>query len=425
MNGLVGGSLYLSGPKVLSRLQTSQAGVGSLERFEGKTVYLREDGKVRPVKLIRASSGLVQDLQTGRFRSGISVGQLEFSQPLEPSGANSVRYRYTLERSGPAAVSLITRALNWSPRYVLSVMNGGSKLEAWADITNRDSSLKVYSSELIAGRVELVGVNRYNSDIGSIYAQAAVEVRPPMPSSKTGSISAPRVGAGREQQGLYSYKLSQGYTLPQNSVFSLPFLSPKVTVKRVARLETNFYSSFIKGKFQRLYRLTSNVLLPAGTVTVRDVDRVVGNQSLPDLTANEEHNLQLGQDPDLSFTRYVKVSSSSRVKVFGTVQRRYTYNIYSVTLQMKNAKARAVPFEYLERLEGRDIVLEGDVGRTAQGLSLRGTLPAKGSLERKYKVTFIEEGEAVPVAKKTSAEQDRALRFYSHSIVAGGFPVMS
>ena len=123
MNGIVGGSLYLSGPKVLSRLQTSQAGVGSLERFEGKTVYLREDGKVRPVKLIRASSGLVQDLQTGRFRSGISVGQLEFSQPLEPSGANSVRYRYTL---------------------------------------------------------------------------------------------------------------------PQNSVYSLPFLSPKVTVKRVARLETNF-----------------------------------------------------------------------------------------------------------------------------------------------------------------------------------------
>ncbi|MBC7646006.1 MAG: hypothetical protein H7095_02680 [Pseudopedobacter sp.] len=218
MNGLVGGSLYLSSPKVLSRLQTVKSGTGSLERFEGKTVYLREDGKVRPVKLIRASSGLVQDLQTGRFRSGISVGQLEFSQPLEPSGANSVRYRYTL---------------------------------------------------------------------------------------------------------------------PQNSVYSLPFLSPKVTVKRVARLETNFYSSFIKGKFQRLYRLTSNVLLPARTVTVRDVDRVVGSQSLPDLTANEEHNLRLGQDPDLNFTRYVKVSSSSRVKVFGTVQRRYTYNIYSVTLQRR------------------------------------------------------------------------------------------
>ena len=194
------------------------------------------------------------------------------------------------------------------------------------------------------------------------------------------------------------------YTLPQNSVYSLPFLSPKVTVKRVARLETNFYSSFVKGKFQRLYRLTSNVLLPAGTVAVRDVDRVVGNQSLPDLTANEEHNLQLGQDPDLSFTRYVKVSSSSRVKVFGTVQRRYTYNIYSVTLQMKNAKARAVPFEYLERLEGQNIVLEGDVGRTAQGLNLRGTLPAKGSLERKYKVTFTEEGEAVPVPPKKFAE---------------------
>ena len=77
------------------------------------------------------------------------------------------------------------------------------------------------------------------------------------------------------------------------------------------------------------------MLLPARTVTVRDADRVVGSQSLPDLTANEEYNLQLGQDPDLSFTRYIKLSSSSRIKVFGTVQRRYTYNIYSVTLQRR------------------------------------------------------------------------------------------
>ena len=119
INQIVGGSLYLSGPKVLSRLQTVSSGQGALERFEGKTVYLREDGKVRPVKLVRASDGLVQDLKTGRFRSGIRLDQLEFSQPLEPSSAGKVRYRYALDSSKPANVSYITRALSWSPRYEL------------------------------------------------------------------------------------------------------------------------------------------------------------------------------------------------------------------------------------------------------------------------------------------------------------------
>jgi len=394
INQIVGGSLYLSGPKVLSRLQTVSSGTGALERFEGKVVFLREDGKVRAVRLIRASDGLVRDLKTGRYRSGIGLGQLEFSAPLEPSTQGKVRYRYALDSSKPANISYLTRALSWSPRYELSVSDAGSRLEAFADLRNGGETLKVDSSEIIAGQVQL-NFGSENQNLAQDASQLEFAPRPVTPAA--GRTGAVQVRPGSEGQGLYTYKLSGGYTLPGASTFSLPFLNPQVNVKRVARLESYFGGEFSKGKLERTYRLNSSVLLPAGNLFVRDEGRVVGGQNIPTLAAGEDIDLRLGSDPDLSYVRYAKSSSESKVKKFDKVQRTYTYTTYQVTLQLRNAKARPVPFEVLERLNGQNVTLEGDAKRTAQGLSLTGTLPAKGSLERKYKVTFTEIGEPIDV----------------------------
>ena len=407
-NQIVGGSLYLSGPKVLSRLQTVSGGQGSLERFEGKVVYLREDGKVRAVKLIRASDGLVQDLKTGRYRSGIGLGQLEFCTPLERSGGGKVRYRYALDSSKPANVSYITRALSWSPRYELSVSDAGTRLEAFADLRNGGETLKVDSSEIIAGQVQL----NFGSEAAN-YAQDAARLElTPMPSSTAGRTGAVQVRPGSEGQGLYTYKLSQGYTLPKGSTFSLPFLNPKVKVKRVARLESYFGGEFSEGKLERVYRMNSSVLLPAGNLFVRDAERVVGGQNISTLAAGEDIDLRLGSDPDPSYVRYTKSSSRNEVKKFGKVQCTYTYTTFQVTLQLQNAKARPVSFEVLERLGEQDVTLEGDAKRTAQGLSLTFTLPARGSLERKYKVTFIEIGEPIDVVPAPNPIPDpKLIRF--------------
>jgi len=401
-NQIVGGSLYLSGPKVLSRLQTVSSGQGALERFEGKTVYLRQDGKVRPVKLIRASDGLVQDLKTGRYRSGIGLGQLEFSTPLERSSRGKVRYRYALDSSKPANVSYLTRALSWSPRYELSVLGAGASLEAFADLRNSGETLKVDSSEIIAGQVQL-NFGGQNQNLAQDTAQLEFAPIPVTPAS--GRTGAVQVRPGSEGQGLYTYKLSQGYTLPGASTFSLPFLNPRVKVKRVARLESYFSGEFSKGKLERTYRMNSSVLLPAGNLFVRDAERVVGGQNIPTLAAGEDIDLRLGSDPDLSYVRYAKSSSKSEAKKFGKVQRTYTYTTYQVTLQLRNAKARPVFFEVLERFSGQDVALEGDAKRTAQGLSLTGTLPARGSLERKYKVTFTEIGEPIDVVPAPKLKQ--------------------
>ncbi len=395
LGNMVGGSLYLSGPKVLSRLQTVNTGKGSLERFEGQVVYLREAGQVRAVRLIRASDGLVQDLKTLRFRTGISLAQLEFAKPPLPNLASTVRYRYTTASSGPATVSLITRGISWQPRYVLSVTDNGSTLEAWADITNHEATLKVDSSELIAGQVQLVSSNGAEQNV---YDQARLKAdMTPAPSvgvTPTNRTYAPQVSVGSEQQGIYSYTLNRGYTLPTNSMYSLPFLEPIVTVKRVARLETEFYSGFVQGKFQRLYRLSSNILLPSGIATVRDAGKVVGSQTLPDLTAFEERDLQIGQDPDLRYIRYVKSVNSTKKKIYGKMQRIYTYTTFTITLQFKNTKSRAIPYEYLERLEQvrSNISVEG-ANRTAKGLSLLGTLPAHSQIEKKYQVLYYDIGE--------------------------------
>ncbi len=416
MANMVGGSLYLIGPKVLSRLQTVNNGKGSLERFEGQVVYLREAGQVHAVRLVRASDGLVQDLKTLRFRSGISLAQLEFTKPLEPDLESTVRYRYTTASSGPATVSLITRGISWQPRYVLSVTDNGSSLEAWADITNHEATLKVDSSELIAGQVELVGSSYMNT---SLLDSQIVNPR----DNSYGKVSpivaeAPinSVGQGQEQHGVYKYALSQGYTLPSLSVYSLPFLNAKVSTKRFVRASSYFSSNFRKGKFQRVYQFSSNVLTPAGVVTLRDNGRVLGSQVLPDLSAFEDHDLIMGQDPDVSYTRYVKVANSSRTKTFGDIQREYSYKTHNINLQIKNSKNETVSFEYIESLdpenrynyntpvpiqidfESTQVETEG-IERVGRSLKLKGVIPANKTITLKYKVILIGIGSPGFIAK--------------------------
>jgi hypothetical protein len=402
LGNMVGGSLYLSGPKVLSRLQTVNSGKGSLERFEGQVVYLREAGQVRAVRLVRASDGLVQDLKTLRFRSGISLAQLEFAKPPLPGLESTVRYRYTTASSGPATVSLITRGISWQPRYVLSVTDSGSSLEAWADITNHEATLKVDSSELIAGQVQLVSSSGSDSPMYDVAPKTYAKVMPMVMNSR--SYSPPRVGNGNEQHGIYNYTIDKGYTLPANSTYSLPFLNATVSTKRFVRVNTYFSGNFEKGKFQRIYQLSSNVLLPAGIATIRDEGRVVGSQNFPNLSAFEDYDLQMGKDPDVSYTRYIKQEKTTKTKTFGDTLRTYDYNIYTIGLQIKNPKNKAVFYEYSEDLsnqyesnryrfsgsgvESSVMTVEGAM-QTGQSLKLKSTIPANTTISLKYKVIFL------------------------------------
>ena len=373
LNQMVPGTLTLEGVKILSQIQTAAPKKSWLEAFEGKNVFLREGDKLTEVKLIRASDGTVQDLKTGRYRVGVNVALLEFPSLPQVQDPGKVTVKFGVDKPGPATLSYLSRALSWSPRYTLSVDGTGiPKLESLADLRNgTKEAIKVDSSELVAGEVNLsVG--------GQPYPMPAPMARDS--SFKTeAAMSAPSIGEGVEGAGVYSFALNKAFTLPANSVYSLPFLEPKVTLERINTLNTYFNPGFSKGKLNRLYRLKSDVLLPSGTVTVRDEGRLVGQSRLNDLAVGEEGELYLGSDPDVSYTRAVQTLTQDKKGAS-----------YRVTLTLSNAKKRAVAVEYLEGFSGK-VTLEGQAERVNEGLKIKGTLPAGGKLERSYTLKFTYE----------------------------------
>jgi hypothetical protein len=373
MGLMVPNSLYLEGVKVLSQNQTVNQAKGWLEAYEGKTVFLLEGDKSTEVKLIRASDGTVQDLKTGRFRTGISASQLEFSDLPQKNEQGSTNFKFLLgQTSGDATVSYLSRGISWSPRYVMNVKTDGSvKMDSLADIRNgTTSSVAVNTSELIAGQVDL-------SDNGP-RPYPTVNYQMQKNAGADQAAEAPSIGEGLEGAGIYSFPLNKSFELSANSSYSLPFLEPKLSLERFAALKVGFNPSYSKGKFNRLYRFKSDSLLPAGIITVRDEGRVVGQGRLSDVAVNEISNLTLGADPDISYVRSVKIIEQTKTSVK-----------YQINLTVSSSKAREVNLEYVEQFDGSNITLEGKADRTDEGLKISAKLPAKGKLERSYTLKFI------------------------------------
>lgn len=365
---LVQGSLYLEGSKVLSQVQTVTEAKAWLKAFEGQTLNLRTNDGVRAVTLINAEQGIVQDIETKRFRTNISADMLEF--PSLPSQTEEGRtlYRFTVDRPGAVVLSYLTRGITWSPRYVLNVAKAGqAKLESYADIRNNLSTLvQVKTSELVAGQVDLNSYeNKYQ--VQNFRAQM---------NTMAADVAAPGIESGVESAGIYSFALNRPFDLPGKATLTLPFIEPKVSVERMATLRTDFTPSYSKGKMNRMYRLTSDLLLPAGAVTVRDEGRIVGQLNIGDVAGGERYNMYLGTDPDLMYTRAVKVTNQTK-----------TSTTYQVNLTVNNAKDRSVPFEYLERFGG-NVVVDGKVEQVPEGIRVMDTLKAKGKLDYTYTLKF-------------------------------------
>ncbi len=370
-NGMVPGTLTLEGPKILSQLQSTSPSKSWLEAYEGQMVFLREGDKLSEVKLIRASDGTVQDLKTGRYRVGVNVALLEFPSLPAVQESGNVTVKFAVDKPGAATLSYLSRALSWSPRYTLSVDKVGTpKLESLADLRNSTGEdIVVDSSELVAGEVNL-------SESGVPYPVSPLARGNFLADS---AQAAPQIGQGVEGAGVYSFALGNTFSLPARSVQSLPFLTPKVTLERLDVLNTYFNPSFSKGKFNRLYRLKSDLLLPSGSVTVRDEGRLVGQSRLNDLAIGEQGELYLGSDPDVSFARAVQTLTQDKKG-----------SSYRVTLTLSNTKKRDVAVEYSENFNGK-VTLEGQAERSSEGLKIKGTIPAGGKLERSYTLKFSTE----------------------------------
>lgn len=361
---VVPGTLDLEGVNILAReLQLQQ---GWLKSLEGKGVTLLEDGHTERVTLVRASDLLIRD-PAGHYRN-VRFEQLAFdSLPPENAQAPAQSVSFQLAGGGDATLSYLTRAVSWSPRYTLRLSGSAGSLSALADIRNAgETPYEVVTGELIAGDVSLNEpvIVPDRSVAGPEAARALMDV------------PAPKIVPAGESRGLYRYTLAQPFRLDPNSTLSLPFLMPKVTFERYAGLTTGFANNATEGKLNRDYRVKSDVLLPAGPITVRDEGRIVGQTSIDDTSPGDPIELVLGSDPDVSYKRAVQVLRQDK-----------TGATYRVTLTLQNDKDRPLRAEVRENFGG-NVTVEGQAERTPQGLLVRADLPAHGKVTRTYTVTF-------------------------------------
>ena len=370
-------SLDLDGAQVASRSLVQQA--NWLSSLEGKAVTLREKDKTERVTLVRARDLLIRDSQ-GQYRT-VQAANLSYDAlpPLNPfSPSWQATFNVTGNVTGAAAkptLTYLTRALSWTPRYTLKLTGSTLVLAALADIRNSsDQSFDVKATELFAGEVQLEG--------GQAYLLARTQAFDAQ--TTAGSVaSAPKVNSLGELRGLYRYALSQPFTLPASGSVSLPFLNPKVTFERFGVAGVGFSLSGGKGNLNRGYRLKSDTELPAGPVTVREDGRLVGQVSVQTTSANTPVDLNLGTDPDLSYTRATAVTVQGKGTKTSTVTVKVTYTF-------ENAKDRSTRFELTEYGFDERATVTGQATRTPEGnLLIKTDVPAKsGKVNGKASVTF-------------------------------------
>ncbi len=366
-------SLDLDGAQVASRSLVQQA--NWLSSLEGQMVTLRENNKTERVTLIRARDLLIRDSQ-GQYRT-VEAANLSYDAlpPLNPFSPSWQATFNVVGAAGKPVLTYLTRALSWTPRYTLKLTGSTLALAALADIRNSsDQSFDVKATELFAGKVQLQNGQVYPLERNAQF-DAVAQAAP--------AAAAPKVNSLGELRGLYRYALSQPFTLPASGSVSLPFLNPKVTFERFGVVGVGFSLSGGKGNLNRGYRLKSDTELPAGPVTVREDGRLVGQVGVKTTSAGTPVDLNLGTDPDLSYTRATAVTVQGKGTKTATVTIRVTYTF-------ENAKDRPTRFELSEYGLDERATVTGQVTRTPEGnLLIKTDVPARsGKVNGKASVTF-------------------------------------
>ncbi|CAF3351069.1 unnamed protein product [Rotaria sp. Silwood2] len=345
---IVNGSLNVEGIQV-----NSQNSVTKANNLENQTVFIRRP-REEPIEclVIRPNDLLLKDVKTGRYIRA-QHHELEYVHIPEEEGQEVT---FALKQAGEATLSylihgkkfffsyylfiVLIKGITWSPRYNLKVESDGHQFEAWADMTNNTKrDYKIKRTELFGGDVNLQESGNFSRDYASrcCYETCCC---PPSPSA------APKIESEGELAGIYWYSIDQPFVLIQQSTFSLPFVKPNIKLEKYAGLQYHFQERTEKGKFQRKYRIESDKFLPKGTVTIREDGRVVGQSHLCDISQGEKQDLDCGNDPDISFTRDVKILSQKRDSA-----------LYLIRLTIKNCKTKQIKYEYKEIISSAKFII--------------------------------------------------------------------
>jgi len=235
----------------------------------------------------------------------------------------------TTEHNG--TLSYLMKGITWEPNYDLFLIgNNDNKLLAYANIQNdQQREYTVENTNLLGGDVQL--------------ANGISNPRPPMrfaASMKAVHNSNPIESVG-EQHGLYSYLLKDKYTLRPSSSVRLPFIDITAKYRFYYKASTNVGSGQYQGVFDRNYDLTPDRFMPAGVITIRDGQVLVGQSNLPDVPQNYTQTISVGTDNDVRYS--VTGNLTSKTDANATVQ----LETYELDVEVMNFKDKHVDAQFV------------------------------------------------------------------------------
>jgi hypothetical protein len=279
-------------------------------------------------KIVDVESMLLENLKTGAYFYA-DKQSVEYTSTRPSADGTTLMFQFeskTTQHNG--TLSYLVKGLTWKPTYDLFLSeNNDYKLRAYANIKNdQQREYTVETTHLLGGDVQLA----------TSYSE---------PSHALESLNAPSkfrpiLGDG-EQQGLYSYSLNNKYTLRPSSSIRLPFIDIAAKYKFYYKASINIGTGTYQGVFGRYYDLTPDHFMPAGIITIRDNQVLIGQANLPDVPQNYTQTFSVGHDSDIRYL--VKGNLKSKSDANASV----SLETYELDVQVMNFKNKNIDAQFV------------------------------------------------------------------------------
>ncbi|CAF0743497.1 unnamed protein product [Adineta ricciae] len=305
-----------------------------------------------------------------------------------------VDFIFDLKHDEQLYLRYLQNNIKWQVRYDLQLeMNDtDSILQAYADIRNDGSSLlMIDSAELIAGDVNIRSSSYSSASYNDYSGFGSAGVASDQQIIATTTYPTPIISQSEELAGLYIFTINDTFILDPHSNYILPMFRPTIDIERYGLIDKYFQRMDRQGNAQRAYRLrVPDKYLPKGHVFVRESDRLVGETTWSDYSANETNEFYLGEDPDLQFIESIQLIS--RRQAYEANGYRFILSTYSMNLRLINSKKRPMDLEYRLRFSSQDnLTLKENTNDTllqVDGSVIVGLFQLNANDEQEFKFTF-------------------------------------
>ncbi|CAF1510281.1 unnamed protein product, partial [Rotaria sordida] len=277
-------------------------------------------------KIVDPSSMLLQNLKTGAYFYA-DKESIEYILVRPSEGTTTVSIQFQTDKTKRKGIlSYLTRGITWAPSYdLLLTDNNDCKLRAYANIKNtQQKEYTVDMTQLLGGDVPLATDYRYpiRGPYGAQDGKSAMDTS--------------QIEANGEQKGVYSYILKDKYTLRPSSSIRLSFIDIAVKCHFYYKAYTGINTGMYEGTFTRTYAVTPDNFMPAGIITIRDNQLLVGQTMLPDVPKDYTQIFTVGQDNDVRYM--VKGTLTSKTDVKAPIQ----LETYEIDVLIKNFKKKPI-----------------------------------------------------------------------------------